>query len=167
MIPEKTKEYQIKVSTFAFSPSQEGVLTITDNSHLQNTLDKTSIFEIHHAGNLKGKIRYDWSHNTFEEVEYLYVPETARLFFGGGGSWGVINLDKFELIRLESVMLFWYLARHGNTIVAVEEISAESSDLYGQTISTIPIDPPFETIVFDDRIEFDCIVHGKQILKLI
>lgn len=166
---ESNKKYEIKMFTFDLPLDRNADLLVLDKSSTLNKLDKTSIFEIYNSEseNLESIIRYDWSQNSFEEANYLYVPETDFLFFGAGGSWGIVDLNNLKLIRLEEVTLFWHFERHNNTIVTIEELSAESIDLNGKTIDQVNIDPPFETMVFEDRIEFKCIVYGKQVLKLV
>ena len=91
---------------------------------------------------------------------------TGSLFFGTGLSWGVINLNVLKTIRHESCEEFWYFTRHSDTIVVITELEAFALNLEGEIIDQVPIDPPFNSKDFEDRIEFESPVFGFQTLRL-
>ena len=47
-----------------------------------------------------------------------------------------------------------------------DDLYAESVNLKAERIDNVPIDPPTESVDYEDRIEFDSPVFGKQTLKL-
>ena len=51
-------------------------------------------------------------------------------------------------------------------ILIYDDLYAESTDLKAKRIDNVPIDPPTESIDYEDRIEFDSPVFGKQTLRL-
>ena len=62
--------------------------------------------------------------------------------------------------------MFWNFERHSDCIVVISELSAESMTVNGETIDKVPIDPPFDSKDFEDKIEFISPVYGPQTLKL-
>ncbi|PKP34057.1 MAG: hypothetical protein CVT98_11065, partial [Bacteroidetes bacterium HGW-Bacteroidetes-15] len=72
-----------------------------------------------------------------------------------------------KIDRLENCELFWTFEKHGDIIVVITELLAKSIDLNGEVIDEVPIDPPFESKDFKDRIEFQSPVYGRQTLKLL
>ncbi len=58
------------------------------------------------------------------------------------------------------------MTRKGNAVVIEDELQAEATDLDGKRFHTVPIDPPWNAVEFDDRIEYDSPVYGKQVLDL-
>jgi hypothetical protein len=50
-------------------------------------------------------------------------------------------------------------------VIAEEELSAESLTLNGNKLEKISLDPPFTSEYFEDRVEYECSIYGKQILS--
>jgi hypothetical protein len=71
-----------------------------------------------------------------------------------------LNNQKKILYKLAKSKNVW------ERIVTITELTAESLTLQGDTIDNVPIDPPFESKDFADRIEFNSPVYGHQTLKL-
>lgn len=114
------------------------------------------------------QIRFDWcNYSTSKDgFAYLLISETNKLFFGARFFWGVIDLPKLEVYRQESCAQFWSLTRKSESIVVISELEALALSLDGITYDKVPIDPPFDSEGFEDRIEFDSPVFGRQTLKL-
>jgi hypothetical protein len=160
----------ISSETFDFNPQIEldNNLWILDKEGEENQFDRTTIINVIVNRNYTKKIRVDWCSFSSPEtvLSTLFISETNKLFFGASCLWGIINLINWEIERQEHVQDFWSFERVGDTIVVIEELRAESFNLEARTIDKVPIDPPFESKDFDDRIEFDSPVYGKQTLKL-
>jgi len=164
--------YTISVETLKFNSTVEldNNLWILDKEGEENQFDRTSIISIVDKSNSKMEIRVDWCNlsNTDTEFSTLLIPETNKLFFGARFIWGIINLENMTIDRQEYChATFWMFERHIDAIVVIEELSAKSLTLEGKSIHEVPIDPPFESENYDNRIEFDSPVYGKQTLNLI
>jgi hypothetical protein len=59
-----------------------------------------------------------------------------------------------------------FIERLDQIIVIEDDLQAEATNLQGQRIDVVPIDPPTEKKVFDDRIEYNSPIFGRQVLKL-
>jgi hypothetical protein len=130
--------------------------------------DRTTLLTITDDKNKKIKIRFDWCNysGTDRIFNTLLIPQTSKLFFGARFFWGVIDLQNPKVDRQEICAEFWNFERHADTIVVITELEAFALNLNGVTIDNVPIDPPFDTKNFDDRIEFESPVYGRQTLKL-
>lgn len=105
--------------------------------------------------------------NKIDESDFLFIPETNILFYRGYIEWCAFDLTNKIIIRSETATQLPYIERRKDVIIVFDEMYAESMDLMATLINNVPIDPPTETIEYDDRIEFDSIVFGKQTLKLV
>ncbi len=161
----------ISTETFNFNSNTDlnNDLLILDKEGKENQFDRTTIINITDIDGSVKKVRIDWCNLSSSDTKLttLLIPETGKLFFGTRFMWGIINLENLEVERQEhSAETFWMFERHLDTIVVIEELSAESLSLNGTPIHKVPIDPPFESEDFENRIEFDSPVYGKQTLKL-
>ena len=80
--------------------------------------------------------------------------------------WSAFDLTNKCVVRNESATQLPFIERRNNVILIYDDLYAESTDLKAGRIDNVPIDPPTESVDYDDRIEFDSPVFGKQILKL-
>lgn len=114
------------------------------------------------------KIKFAWKENDsgINHDDFLFVPETNTLFFKSTHQWGAIDLTGKLLRRHESASWDPFIEKKGTVVLIVDDLTAESTELNGDKIDSVPIDPPTESIEFDDRIEFNSPVFGKQVLKL-
>ena len=130
--------------------------------------DRTTFFSIENGEGRNIQIRFDWCNYSTadQDISYLIVPESGKLFFGARFFWGVVDLLALKTDRQENCVQFWNFARQSDTIVVITESEALALSLNGTTIDKVPIDPPFDSKMFPDRIEFDSPVFGRQTLKL-
>ena len=162
--------YNLTSETIEFDPTMSfvGDLLIRDTEKDKWEFDRTTLLTISGDKVKTIKIRVDWSNYSLTDTDFstLLIPETDKLFFGAKSFWGIIDLKNIKINRQESCMEFLSFERHSDCIVAITELTAESLTLQGDTIDNVPIDPPFESKDFADRIEFNSPVYGQQILKL-
>jgi hypothetical protein len=161
----------ISTETFNYNTNTElnNDLLILGKEGIENQFDRTTIINVTDNNGSVKTVRIDWCNLSSYNSEFttLLIPETGKLFFGTRFMWGIINLENLEVERQEhSAETFWMFERHLDTIVVIEELSAKSLSLNGTQIHKVPIDPPFESEDFENRIEFDSPVYGKQTLKL-
>jgi hypothetical protein len=129
----------------------------------------SALFCVHHS---RGSItvRFEWSSDysakDLDESDFLLVPEAETLFFRTLYQWGVVDIRRGKLVRHEKAMYRPSMTRKGNAVVIEDELQAEATDLDGKRFHTVPIDPPWNAVEFDDRIEYDSPVYGKQVLDL-
>jgi hypothetical protein len=111
------------------------------------------------------KIRFDWKEGKeITESDFIYIPESNTLFFRSLNQWGAIDLEKKTLRRHEQSYWTPWIERRGNFVLIEDDLSAESTRLNGDKIHSVPIDPPTEAKEFEDRIEFNSPVFGRQVL---
>jgi hypothetical protein len=142
--------------------------SINSDLHLtepQTEFNKTTLIKISSDGGEK-LIRIDCSKRSDNDFKHLIIEETYKLFFGASTFWGIIDYEKLRVERNETCIDFWNFEKHQNCIVVITELQAYSFKLNGEIIDSVPIDPPFESEDFTDRIEFFCPVYGRQTLKL-
>lgn len=163
-------EYNLTSETLKSDPTMSfmGDLLIGDTENDKWEFNRTTLLTITSDKVKTIKIRIDWSNYSSTDIDFptLLVNEADKLFFGAKSFWGIVDLKSIKIDRQESCMEFWYFERHTNCIVVITELTAESLTLQGETIDNVPIDPPFESKEFSDRIEFNSPVYGQQTLKL-
>lgn len=163
-------KYNLTSETIEFDPttSFEGDLYIRDTAKDKWEFDRTTLLTITDDTGKLIRIRVDWSNysSTDRDFPTLLIPETDKLFFGAKSYWGIIDLKNIKIERQESCIEFWNFEKHSDSIVVITELTAESLTLKGETIDNVPIDPPFDSKDFEDRIEFNSPVYGQQTLKL-
>lgn len=163
-------KYNLTSKTTEFDPtiSFEGDLFIRDAEKDKWEFDRTTLLTISDDKGKTVRIRVDWSNYSSTDTNFptLLISETDKLFFGAKSYWGIIDLKNVKIDRQESCMEFWNFERHSDSIVVLTELTAESLTLKGEAIDNVPIDPPYESQDFDDRIEFNSPVYGQKTLKL-
>lgn len=112
------------------------------------------------------RIKFEWKKDSgIEESDFLYIPETATLFFRSQNQWGAIDIKNKTLKRHESSMWEPFIHNKGNYILIEDDLKAESTKLNGDKIDSVPIDPPTTSKEFEGWIEYNSPVFGRQILK--
>ncbi len=163
-------KYKLTAETTKFNPSIQfdSDLLILDTETENAGPDHTTYLTIEDNKGKTIKIRIDWCCFSATETDFstLLISETDKLFFGARFFWGIIDLKQIKIEKQENCVVFWAFEKHFNTIVVISELSAESMDLKGEFIDKVPIDPPFDSKNYDDRIEFNSPVFGQQTLKL-
>ncbi|GAA0890950.1 hypothetical protein GCM10009122_06290 [Fulvivirga kasyanovii] len=112
-------------------------------------------------------LRFDWKEKyQIDPTDFLWIEETNILFFKSTNQWAAFDLLFKKLVRHESSNWSPLIARRPNYVLIEDDIMAEAVDLNGRMIDSVPIDPPTEAVIFDDRIEYNSPVFGRQTLKL-
>ncbi len=137
------------------------------DKHIDEKIVKSTTVSLSNSDK-RYKLKFDISEAgpDLDEDDFLYVPETNFLFYRGFHEWCAFDLINKKAQRCETALDLTFIERRHDTIVIYDELSAESTDLEGIRIDEVPLDPPFESVHFDDRIEFNTLTFGKQILKL-
>ncbi|SKC79028.1 hypothetical protein [Ohtaekwangia koreensis] len=113
------------------------------------------------------RVKFEWKEDSgIEESDFLYIPETATLFFRSQNQWGAIDIENKTLKRHESSMWEPFIHNRGDYILIEDDLKAESTKLNGDKIDSVPIDPPTESKEFKDWIEYNSPVYGRQVLKI-
>lgn len=137
-----------------------------EKTHFNEEITQSSELNFENNGN-KTRIKFELAKgNEIDENDFLFIPETNFLFYRGNIEWCAFDLTKKSIVRNESATQLPFIERRNNVILIYDDLYAESTDLKAERIDNVPIDPPTESIDYDDRIEFDSPVFGKQILKL-
>lgn len=115
----------------------------------------------------KIKLRFDLDkYSEINEDNFLYVSETDILFYAGCKEWCAFDLKNFVNIRHEEAFDLPFFYKRDDVILIYGELLVESTDLHAIRIDQVPVDPPYDEIEFEDRIEFNSSIYGKQILKI-
>jgi hypothetical protein len=104
--------------------------------------------------------------NEIDQKDFLFIPETNVLFYSGNIEWSAFDLTSKNTVRNESATQLPYIERRNNIVLIYDDLYAECTNLKAERIDNVPIDPPTESVDYEDGIEFDSPVFGKQILKL-
>lgn len=157
----------IEIENFQnLSTSTEFDIMHEETLYVNESISKSSIIHLNFTDR-KIKIRFDLAiHNQIQEDKFLYVPETDILFYSGEKGWCAFNLTKLITIRKELAFYFPLIEKRDDVFIIYCDESVESTDLYAVRIDQVPVDPPYESIEFEDRIEFNSSIFGKQILKI-
>lgn len=111
-------------------------------------------------------IRFDWKEDKgIKESDFVYIPESSTIFFTSQNQWGAIDLETKTIKRQEQSTWKPTIERKGDFILIEDDLTAESTRLNGDRIHSVPIDPPTELEEFEDRIEYNSPVFGRQVLK--
>ncbi|WBX72993.1 hypothetical protein PG913_08815 [Tenacibaculum pacificus] len=138
-----------------------------EKTHLNEDIIQSSELNFENNGT-KTRIKFELAKgNEIDESDFLFIPETNFLFYRGNIEWCAFDLTNKSVVRNENATQLPFLERRNNVILIYDDLYAESTDLKAERIDNVPIDPPTESIDYDDRIEFDSPVFGKQTLKLI
>lgn len=112
-------------------------------------------------------IKFEWKEDSgIEEADFLYISETSTLFFRSENQWGAIDIKKKILKRHENSRWFPLIEKRDEYVLIEDDLRAESTRLNGDKIHSVSIDPPTEAKEFEDRIEYNSPVFGKQVLKV-
>lgn len=133
---------------------------------IDEVLTQSSEVFIEHNGTVTRVKFLTTKGNEIQEDDFLLIPETNILFYRGIIEWCAFDLRRKIIVRRENATQLPFIERIGNTVIIHDELSAESTDLKANLIDKVPIDPPSESVEYEDRIEFDSPVFGKQTLKL-
>lgn len=118
----------------------------------------SALYCVHHS-NGSITVRFEWasdySARDLDESDFLLIPEAETLFFRTLYQWGVVDIRRGKIVRHEKAMYRPTMTRKGNAVVIEDELQAEATDLDGKHFHTVPIDPPWNAVEFDDRIEYD------------
>lgn len=114
------------------------------------------------------KVKFEWKERFeyLDELNFIPVPETEMVFFRTANQWGAIDTANKLLKRHEEALCFPYIEHKKNFVLIEDELYAESCRLNGDRIDNVPIDPPWEFREYVDRIEYESLVYGHQILKI-
>ncbi len=157
----------MKIKNFDYIiPSTDFDIIHRGKTNLNQEIIQSSelIFE---SNGMKTRIKFELTKdNPIDEIDFLFIPETNVLFYRGIIEWSAFDLTKKSIVRNESATQLPCFERRNNVVIVYDELYAESVDLKAKQIDKVPIDPPTELVEYDDRIEFDSLVYGKQILKL-
>lgn len=104
--------------------------------------------------------------NDIDKNDLLFIPETNFLFYRGMMEWCAFDITHKKLVRNEAATQLPYLERRGDVVIIYDDLYVECTDLRGQRIDIVPVDPPTEATEYEDRIEFESLIFGKQTLKL-
>ncbi|WP_333809086.1 hypothetical protein [Flavobacterium sp.] len=147
-------------------PSEDFDIIFIEKKYPNENIIKSSVlfFEINE---LKITIKFELTKNSIiDEDNFLFIPETNLLFYSGNIEWCVFDLKNKSIIRNVDATQLPYIERRNNVILIFDDLYVECTNLKGETIDKVPVDPPTESIDYDDRIEFNSSIFGKQILKL-
>ncbi len=129
-------------------------------------LSKSSIAHLN-FNDRKIKIRFDLDkHSEISDYNFLYVSETDILFYTGYLEWCAFDLKNLIKIRHEQDFDMPFFEKREDVIIVYGELNVESVDLNAVRIHQVLVDPPYEAIEFEDRIEFESSIFGKQVLKI-
>ena len=158
----------MKIQNFDYIiPSTDFDIIHSEKIYLNNKITQSSELTFENNGN-KTRIKFELANgNEIDESDFLFVPETNFLFYRGNIEWCAFDLTNKSVVRNESATQLPFIERRNNVILIYDDLYAESTDLKAKRIDNVPIDPPTESIDYDDRIEFDSPVFGKQTLRLI
>jgi hypothetical protein len=111
-------------------------------------------------------IRFDWKEDKdIKESDFVYVSESSTIFFTSQNQWGAIDLETKTIKRHEQSTWKPTIEIKEDFILIEDDLTAESTRLNGDRIHSVPIDPPTELEEFEDRIEYNSPVFGRQVLK--
>jgi hypothetical protein len=113
------------------------------------------------------KIKFELAKgNEINKDDFLFIPETNTLFYSGNIEWCAFDLTNKMIVRNESATQSPFIERRKDIILIYDDLFVECTDLKGNMIDNVPVDPPTESIYFEDSIEFNSPVFGKRTLRL-
>ncbi|MBI3220749.1 MAG: hypothetical protein HYZ44_14640 [Bacteroidetes bacterium] len=131
-----------------------------------NNIYYHSLVTVELTGNYKVKIRFDWKEDEkIKNSDFVYKQESSTLFFRSQNQWGAIDLRLKKLNRHERSHWTPTVTRKGDFVLIEDDLMAESTQLNGDKIHSVPIDPPTEATEYEDRIEYNSPIFGRQVLK--
>jgi hypothetical protein len=162
-------KYKNTIGTLKFDKNFKNDFDLIISEGNSDELDRTTVLTITNSQEKRVSVRFDWCNLSTKDHEFatLIITETDKLFFGTRFYWGIIDLKRKKIDRIENCLSFGKFEKHADVVVVITELLAVSLSLTGEEIDQVPIDPPFESKVFNDSIEFQSLVYGKQILRLL
>ena len=113
-------------------------------------------------------IKFEWKEDDeITEDNFFHIPETATVIVSTTNQWVVFDLAKKQILRHEAAYWSPTIQRRDDVIIVEDDLKAESIDLHCSTIDSVAIDPPTESKEYQDRIEYDSPICGKQVLRLV
>jgi hypothetical protein len=160
---------QLRIERIADPSSVVPDVICSEKSVGEAEVNASALFRVHYtSGSIT--VRFEWvrdySARDLDESDFLLISETETLFFRTLYQWGVIDVRSVAIVRHEKAMFRPFLSRYASSVVIEDELQAESTDFSGRHFHAVPIDPPWESVEYDDRIEYDSPVYGKQVLRL-
>lgn len=157
----------MEIKNFDYIISSTGFDIIhREKTNLDEKITQSSKLTLNYDGN-KTLIKFELAKgNEIDESDFLHIPETNFLFYRGMIEWCAFDLTNRKIVRNESATQLPFIERRNNVILIYDDLYAESTDLKAERIDNVPIDPPTESNEYEDRIEFNSPVFGKQTLKL-
>ena len=96
----------------------------------------------------------------------LYVPETQVLFLGADKTSVILKLtSKIEILRENTVDLFWSFKYCRNYILELGELECFLYEKTGEIIGIVPVDPPYDIIENEESLTFVSDVMGTCSIK--
>jgi hypothetical protein len=162
------KDIHFQIENFkATDASDVDIICVEALEHLNEIISKSIVTINNEQQNWKIRIQFDWKENNeIKEADFLYVQETNMLFFRSHNQWAAFDILNKTIKRHESSQWAPHITRKENYILIEDDLNAESTRLSAERIHSVPIDPPTEAIEFEDRIEYNSPVYGRQILKV-
>lgn len=102
--------------------------------------------------------------NLIDEWDLLFIEENSFLFFRDTSEWVAFDLKNKKIQKREKAYCLPCFEKKEEVIVIFDELDVKCIDLKGNIINEVPVDPPYESEDFDDRIEFKSSVYGKTTL---
>lgn len=147
-------------------PSEDFDIVFIEKKYHNEDIVKSTVL-LFENNEIKITIKFDLTnYSIIDENSFLFIPETNLLFYSGNIEWCVFDLKNKSIIRNEEATQLPYIERRNNVILIFDDLYVECTNLKGETIDKVPVDPPTESKDYDDRIEFNSTIFGKQILKL-
>jgi hypothetical protein len=117
-------------------------------------------------GEKNRKIYLYWTPQSWNpHVCLLFIAESSTLFIGGGTFSATINMDESRLISQHTVDLFWSFQTARNSILELGEIECFLYRHDGTLIGLAPVDPPYDVVVHEHRVEFISAIFGSQCIQ--
>ena len=102
--------------------------------------------------------------NLIDEWDLLFIEENSFLFFRETYEWVVFDLKNKKVQKRENAYCLPSFEKKEEVIIIYDELNVKCVDFNGNIINEVPVDPPYESEDFDDRIEFKSSVYGKTTL---
>ncbi|MCW1148454.1 hypothetical protein [Flavobacterium lacisediminis] len=147
-------------------PSEDFDIVYIEKKYHNEEIVKSAVL-LFENNEVKIRIKFDLTNNSIiNENSFLFIQETNLLFYSGNIEWSAFDLSNKNIIRNEIATQLPYIERRNDVILIFDDLYVECTNLKGVTIDKVPVDPPTESTDYDDRIEFNSSIFGKQILKL-
>lgn len=147
-------------------PSEDFDIVFIEKKYHNEDIVKSTVLLFENK-EVKITIKFDLTnYSIIDENSFLYIQETNLLFYSGNIEWCAFDLNNKSIIRNEIATQLPYIERRNDVIIIFDDLYVECTNLKGETIDKVPVDPPTESTDYDDRIEFNSSIFGKQILKL-